>query len=491
MPKGETFVSNSVLLDNNAVRSWKFRKPKTVSGDPVRATRLLARLERIPFSPWHMRARIVMGSATFLDAFAALSLAFVLPILIGKWHMNAVDIGWLIAASYVGQLIGALIFSRFSETYGRIPGVIIATILMSIMSVACALVGSFAMLFACRFIQGIGVGGEMPVAATYIAEISSARGRGRNFMLYEMIFPVGLMATGQIAALVVPFFGWQTLFLVGGVPGIIIAILLCGLPESPRWLIGHGRLDEAEVTIVKIEASAQRKYPGFSPEPQGEAPAASAEPSDAPPPQATERGRWLELLGPVYRNRTLIAWMLWAAAYFVSNSLNNWMPTLCRTVYHMNLHEALRVASMTNVAQVALLLVCAFCIDRIGRRNWTVICFIIGGGLLALLALAKLSIVPEVSLAILAYGIIGSINTVLYLYTPEIYPTRMRAIGVGLSTSWLRLASAVGPALVGLLVVRGGIHAVFLMFVGVSLVGALAGWGMLETRNRQLEDIAR
>jgi MFS transporter, putative metabolite:H+ symporter len=77
----------------------------------------------------------------------------------------------------------------------------------------------------------------------------------------------------------------------------------------------------------------------------------------------------------------------------------------------------------------------------------------------------------------------------LYLYTPEIYPTRMRAIGTGLATSWLRLASAVGPALVGIMVGATGIGSVFLMFAAVSVVGALAATRMIETRNRRLEDI--
>ncbi len=72
----------------------------------------------------------------------------------------------------------------------------------------------------CRFIQGIGVGGEMPVAATYISELSKARGRGRFFLLYEMIFPIGLMVTGQVGAPLVPLWGWQIMFLIGGIPRV-------------------------------------------------------------------------------------------------------------------------------------------------------------------------------------------------------------------------------------------------------------------------------
>jgi putative MFS transporter len=111
--------------------------------------------------------------------------------------------------------------------------------------------------------------------------------------------------------------------------------------------------------------------------------------------------------------------------------------------------------------------------------------------MLALLGMIGAQKVSSVMiLGTLGYGIIGSINAVLYLYTPEIYPTRMRAIGTGLATSWLRIASAVGPALVGFMVDAKGIHSVFLMFAGVSLVGALAATYMVETSDRRLEEIA-
>ena len=140
---------------------------------------LVRRIESVPFSRWHRRARIIVGSATFFDAFDALSIAFVMPVLIGLWHIEPLQIGILIGASYVGQFIGALIFGWFAERRGRIRSATISIAIMSVMSLGCALSGSFPMLLACRFIQGIGVGGEMPVAATYISELSNAHGRGK------------------------------------------------------------------------------------------------------------------------------------------------------------------------------------------------------------------------------------------------------------------------------------------------------------------------
>jgi MFS transporter, putative metabolite:H+ symporter len=427
-----------------------------------------------------------MGSATFLDAFDALSLAFALPVLIGLWGISPAQIGILIGTGYVGQLVGALLFSSLAERVGRVPSATAAVAVMSVMSLGCAFAGRFPALLVCRLVQGVGIGGEMPVAAAYISELSRAHGRGRFFLLYEMIFPLGLVATGQIGAWLVPAFGWPAIFLVGGLPGLLIAGGLARLPESPRWLISKGRLAEAEAIIGQIEASTDRRVPATIP---------TAMSSPLPVTDASSgrpgRGGWAELVSGFYRGRTLIVWTLWASAYFVANSLNNWMPTLYNTVYHLGLRESLLAASMTNVAQVLVLLVCAFYIDRIGRRIWTVASFVAEGTLLAILGLAGTRGVGSVMiLATLSYGIIGSVNAVLYLYTPEIYPTRMRAIGTGLATSWLRLASAVGPAIVGIMVGAGGIGSVFLMFATVSVVGALAATRMIETRNRSLEEIA-
>ena len=143
----------------------------------------------------------------------------------------------------------------------KLSSILAATAIFAVMSLACAFAWDFDSLLVCRFIQGIGVGGEMPVAAVYISELSKARGRGKFFLLYEMIFPIGLMATGQAGALLVPWLGWKVMFLLGGIPGIIIAIGLLRLPESPRWLIGRGRLDDAEAVVASMERAARGPLP--------------------------------------------------------------------------------------------------------------------------------------------------------------------------------------------------------------------------------------
>ena len=193
----------------------------------------------------------------------------------------------------------------------------------------------------------------------------------------------------------------------------------------------------------------------------------------------------------MYRPRTLTVWVLWACAYFVANGVSNWLPTLYRTVYHLPLKESLHLAATSNVLSTCAVLCCALLVDRIGRRRWAMGSFIVGGALLAVLAaVGAHSYWSVLVLASSAYAVMGTTTVLLYLYTPEIYPTRMRALGTGMSTSWLRVASATAPALVGFILPRFGIASIFAMFAVVAAIGLLAATRMFETTNRELEEIS-
>ncbi|WWL80050.1 MFS transporter [Bacillus altitudinis] len=439
-----------------------------------RASQLLTRMESVPFSRWHLKPRIIMGSATFFDAFDALSLAFVLPVLIGMWNLSPAQIGLLIGSGYIGQAIGAIFFGWLAERRGRVFSAKWTVFLMSIMSIACVFSGNFMALFIFRFIQGIGVGGEVPVAASYINELSRAQGRGRFFMLYEMIFPLGLMISAQIGAFVVPSFGWKWMFLIGGIGGLIVFVFFFMLRESPRWLISKGRLDEAERIIEEIEASTDKRMP------------VAKQVSSS-----TEKGDWKELFSTFYRKRTLIVWGLWFSAYFVSNGLNNWLPSLYNTVYNLPVGDSLRAASLTNILQTIGVFACAFLIDKVGRKRWATIAFIVTGALLTALWISGANS-PEsvIYLGSAAYGMMGTITVLLYLYTPEIYPTRMRVIGTAFATAWLRLASAIAPIMIGFILEVSGVSTIFILFASVTVVGAILTFKMIETREKVLEDIA-
>ena len=134
--------------------------------------RIAARMERLPQSPWHNKLRLVVGSVNFSDAFDALTVAYVLPALIPLWHMVPAEIGTLISMGYAGQVIGAILSGWLAERYGRVPLMVGNIVLFSLMSLACILAQNYPTLLALRFLQGIGLGGEVPIANTYISEFA-------------------------------------------------------------------------------------------------------------------------------------------------------------------------------------------------------------------------------------------------------------------------------------------------------------------------------
>ena len=140
---------------------------------------VVARIERLPTSSWQVKARIIVGTATFFDAFDSLAIASVLPVLIPLWKIAPPQIGskvgLLISAGFLGQLVGALLFGWIAERYGRMPAMIWSIALFAVMSLVCAFAWDYNSFLVFRTIQGIGLGGEVPVAATYISELTRAR----------------------------------------------------------------------------------------------------------------------------------------------------------------------------------------------------------------------------------------------------------------------------------------------------------------------------
>jgi len=441
------------------------------------SVQMICRMEAVPLSRWHVRPRAFMGSATFFDAFGALTIAFVLPSLIGLWKLTPGQIGTMISVGYVGQIFGAIFFGWLAEHIGRTKSVACAMMLDGIMSICCAFSGSFTQLAIFRTIQGCGLGGEVPVAAAYVNELCQAKGRGRFVMLYESLFSFGVLGASLAGVILVPWLGWKSMFYVGGIPAIIISVMVWKLPESPRWLIGKGRFAEADKLISQLEASTKNRLPI----PETRIAALSA---------PVTKTRWSEVLSPFYRRRTIIVWMLWAMTYFVYYGIGTWLPSIYRTVYKLSIQDSLRLALIANVLLVLVVITAGLLVDKVGRKAWFLGAFVVSAILMLALTLGGAStLAGVVILGSLTFAVLNSNATMLYLYTPEIYPTRMRAAGTGLATFFLRAASAAGPFLVGYVLKSSGLRAVFLCFFVVLVIGAVATLGAVETRQKQLEEI--
>ena len=447
----------------------------------VTPEQIAARIERLPLSPWHLKLRIIMGIALFFDAFDALAIAYVLPVLIGMWKLAPGQIGLLIAAGFAGQLVGAIVFGWLAERIGRIPAAVWTIGIFSVFSIVCAFAWSYPSMLVFRFIQGLGLGGEVPIAAAYIGEIAKADRRGRFFLLYQVVFAIGLAAVAVAATWVVPTLGWQWMFYIGAVPAVIALILRRMLPESPRWLASRGRLEDADRTLRSIEDEVSRTS-GKSLPPL---------PADIPP-ISRSRARWAELFTTTYARRTFAVWVMWFCSYLVTYGIAGWLPTVYRTVFKLPVQQSLQYTMVTPVVGVVAALACAFFIDYTGRKAWFGVAFLLGSIPLFVLSFGAAGSAYNVMiLSTLSWFFITTISLGLYLYSAEIYPTRVRALGTGTGTAWLRFASIIGPFVVGLILPAGGLGGVFLMFAIASLVGGIVTLAFgIETRGRVLEQLS-
>jgi putative MFS transporter len=447
---------------------------------PLNEQTIAARLERLPYSRWHVTVTVVLGVAIFFDSFDSLAIAYVLPVLIRDWHIPPQSIGGLISIANFGQALGALSFGWFAERIGRVSAARIAIALFAVMSLACAFTTSYDQLFVCRFIQGIGLGGEIPVASTYISEILRADRRGGRFLSYQIIFPVGLLMSGVVGATVVPRFGWQWMFVIGALPAIVALVMQRFCPESPRWLASKGRLGEADAIVTEIERVVSRD----GAEPLAPVPELSLQPLSG-------KTRWQELFEGRYRSRTLLVWVLWACCYIIAYGLQGWIPTLYREIYHLSLQQSLNYAIFSPAGSLVGSLICAFLIDRTGRRTWfRAAFFLAAAGLIWLWAFGASTALGMLLGFSFCSMWLGSMNMTIFLYTAEIYPTRMRALGVSWASFWLRAAATVGPLIVGFVLPRYGISGVFLTFSIFAVIGCVAATFMIETRRRVLEEVS-
>lgn len=441
---------------------------------------ILARMERLPVSWWHVKARIVVGIGTFFDAVDLLAIAYVLPVLAGLWHMKPPEIALVLSAAFWGQLIGALTAGWAAERWGRLRVTTIAIGLYSITSLACAFAWSPMSLVVLRFIQGIGLGAEVPIANTYVNEIARAEVRGRFYLLFQMVFGIGIVTASVLGYFLVPTIGWQSMFYIGALPALLAFVMRFMLPESPRWLVQKGRYAEADRIITEIEQSITSTGKVLPPPNPASVPTAPA-----------QRTRWLEMFEGIYLKRTLSDWAFWFCCFSTSYGLSTWLPTLYRTVFHLSVVDSLKYGMITSSGGIVAALCCAFFIDYVGRRAWFTGAFILGGITLLLLWPVGTDTAEKVLIFVtIGNFFISSLALAINLYTSEIYPTRIRAFAGAVGGAWQRVAAILGTNVVAWLL-PFGTGSLFLYFGGLAIIGGvLALFFAVETKGKTLEELS-
>jgi len=447
---------------------------------PGSTSDVASRIERIPFCSWHVKVRLLIGVATLFEGFSLLSITYVMPALVPEWNLSPAQIGMLIGVGFLGGTISSPGIGWLAEHYGRRKVIIISTLGFSLCNIACAFARDFGSMATFRFLQGLAAGGEVAVAITYISELSKAEGRGKFILLYEMVFPVGLVLSAIAGWWLVSSGYWQWVFLIGGTPAFVFVFLQRLLPESPRWLASRDRHEEADAVTTMIEqksvAALGRALPPVVP--------ITVEP--------VSPTFWRDLFGPVYRSRTLMIWGLCLLCYLVNYCIVSWLPTLYQTQFGLSVNRSLGYSLVTTATGLLGTLACAFFIDVIGRRAWFSLAFLAGSLCMLWVWFSGVTTAEYLLVsASVGYFFISTISIGVYLYIPEIYPTRLRARGVAIATIWVTLAGVIGPNIVGLVLARSGLPGVFLTISAIGAIGALVvALFAVETRGRILEEVS-
>jgi putative MFS transporter len=284
----------------------------------------------------------------------------------------------------------------------------------------------------------------------------------------------GFGLAGLAGWLLIPAYGWRVMFAIGAVPLAVLPFTLT-LPESPRWLAGRGRLDQAAQALERLGAGAL--------------PAARA---GTPFAGGGVRVHVRLLFEPGVRNTFIVTALLWFLTSLVSFGMVSWVPSLYVSMFKVSIEESLRLNLVVTASIFILPLILRASIDRFGRRPPPLIGTAVGGvALVTMIFIGVDKTALLVSLAIIGQIGISTGSMVLWPYTAESYPTRIRSLVLGTSSSLARAASSLSPLLVGgvMQMTGGAVTPVFLVFGAPSLAVAMLWlFFVRETAGREMAD---
>lgn len=434
---------------------------------------IAARLERLPVSAFHYRLLIITGLGWAFDAMDTGIISFVLPVLSKAWGLNPDQVGFIGSIGLIGMAIGAVLSGTVADAFGRKKVFAGTLILYSLATGLCGIAWNYESLLAFRFLVGFGLGGQLPVAVTLVGEYSPAGQRGKFLVLLESFWALGWLLAALISYLIIPHFGWQSAFFIGAIPALYVFYIWRNVPESVRFLAQKDRLPEAHTLLQSIERQCN---------------VAPVEEAEYQSPEKTEVS-FMEIWSGKMLKRTICLWVLWFCIVFSYYGIFIWLPSLMVKSGHTLIQTFEYVLIMT-VAQLPGYFTAAYLVERIGRKatlsSFLALCavcaYFFGQGGNPALVLFWGCLMSFFNLG--AWGVV-------YTYTPEMYPTRIRASGSGWAAGFGRIGGILAPmAVPKLLAGAAGYRGVFAMFTGVLLIGAVNILALgEETKGKEIDKI--
>lgn len=443
---------------------------------------LTTRLDNMPYKPWHFGLTGLTGSSVFFDSYDVVIMSAALPVLAGLWGLDSVQTGYLGSAGFAGMVIGALLGGTLADKIGRAKTFCLFTAIYSIFMAFSATSSSFGELFIWRVIIGIGLGGLIPIATSYLSEFIPSRVRGRSLSVLNAIFGMGAAFAYLMGFMVVVPIAWSYGFLIGAIP-IIIAILgWFFMPESIRFNLSKGKIEVAAKQVDRIE----RKLTGKVTVPLEEA--IRIEEEEAKNRPVVTKVAIAELFHKDVRGTTILLSVMWFCLSYGTFGMTTWLPTLLVSELGYNIGSGMLWLAIATAIAAVIAPSAGVMADTIGRKKTILIVYCLFA--VSALLLFIYGGVAGMFLMVLLSTSMNMCNAVNYVFVPESFPTRVRATGVGFASACGRVGAMVGPTLIGILISVASVQAVLYVNMAVLVFAALIVmiFGK-ETKNKSLEAI--
>lgn len=432
-------------------------------------------IENLPINRFHQLLTVRSGGGWLLDGYVLSIVGVALVQFSAELKLDSFWEGLIAAAALIGIFVGGFIGGAATNRFGRKNLYLVGPIIFILCSIGQFWAQSALALFICRFLIGIGVGFEYPVAGSILVEYLPAKSRGPRLAALTILWFAGAALAYIVGQLILRYSGddaWRWVLLSPAFIGTALLLIRLGTPESPRWLLSKGRLQEAD-RIIKQVYGVQFGVQNLPEQPQ------------------TQQASLAQLLKAGYGTRMAFVSLFWMCSVIPVFAVYAFAP---RVLQAMNLTGA--AAAYGSVAITVLFVIgCAvatYLIDITGRRPMVIHSFLWSG--LALLALGFFADANEY-LVLLLFGLyalfIGGAQVLQLVYPNEIFPTEIRSIGVGVGASLSRIGAAVGTWVVPLALESVGIGYTMLGAAAVTFIGLVVSllWAP-ETRGMSLEQAA-
>lgn len=429
-------------------------------------------IDDVPVNGFHQLLSIRTGGGWLLDGYVLSIIGVALMQAAAQLHLSNFWQGMIAASALFGMFLGGFLGGWLSDWIGRKKLYFIAPTLFVLCSVAQLWADSEWVLFLCRFMIGIAVGFEYAAGGSLLTEFLPTKARGPRLAMLTIMWFFGAMLAYLFGNMILKMDlneAWRWVFASPAVIGLILILIRIGTPESPRWLISKGRNAEAEVIIKQVYG------PSFSL-------------ANVPVQEEVKNLSLTQILASGYGKRVFFCSMFWMCAVIPVFAVYSFAP---RVLDAMNLKGSW--AEYGSVAITLMFVVgCVIAtklINVMGRRKLIIHSFLWSG--LALLGLGAFADGSQMLVLVLfcAYAVlIGGAQVLELVYPNELFPTEMRAIGVGMATSFSRIGAAVGTWLVPMSLDTIGIGNTMFVAAGVTLLGLIVSiMTAPETKGLSLE----